>query len=132
MSTETLSSDNTYSVTEAILRFLFPEISSQGLESIHALIRKTGHVSEYFVLGLLLFRAFRGDSAVFWKWRWPILAVSVLALWAGSDELHQRFVSTRTTSLIDVGIDVVGGILAQCAIVFWYRRRWRRRPSEIL
>jgi len=35
-----------------------PKISSQELRLIHTMIRKTSHVIEYFVLGLLLFRAF--------------------------------------------------------------------------
>jgi VanZ family protein len=113
MSTETFSSENTFSLTEAFLRFLVPRISSQEMGLIHAFIRKAGHVTEYFILGLLLFRAFRGGSAAPWNWRWSFFAVVVVVLWAVSDEFHQSFVATRTASAVDVGIDTVGGILAQ-------------------
>jgi VanZ family protein len=69
MSTETFSSQNTLSVVETILRFLIPKISSQEVDLIHAFIRKSGHVIGYFILGLLLFRAFRGGSIGSWNWR---------------------------------------------------------------
>lgn len=88
---------------------------------IHALIRKAGHVIEYFVLGLLLFRTFRGGSISSWNWRWSFFAVIVVVLWAASDEFHQSFVSTRTASAVDVGIDTAGGIFAQFAGALWHR-----------
>ena len=123
MSTETFSSQNTFSLTEAVLRFLVPGISSQEMALIHAFIRKAGHVIEYFILGLLLFRAFRGGSAASWNWRWSFLAVMVVLLWAAGDEFHQSFVPARTASAVDVGIDTVGGIIAQFVGALWDRYR---------
>jgi VanZ family protein len=123
MSTETFSSQNTFSLTEAFLRFLVPRISSQEMGLIHVFIRKVGHVTEYFILGLLLFRAFRGGSVASWNWRWFFFAVIVVVLWAVSDEFHQSFVPTRTASAVDVGIDTVGGILAQFVSALRYRYR---------
>jgi len=43
--------------------------------------------------------------------------------WAAIDELHQSFVPARTGSIVDVGIDMTGGILAQVMIVLVYRYR---------
>ncbi len=106
---------------ETLLRFVVSQISSQEIDFIHTFIRKAGHVIEYFVLGLLLFRTFRGSSASLWNWRWSFLAILVVALWAISDEVHQSYVSTRTASAVDVGIDTVGGILAQFVAVLWHR-----------
>ncbi len=123
MSTETFSSENTFSWTEVLLRFLAPNISAQEMVFIHGLIRKAAHVIEYFVLGLLLFRTFRGRSTLLWNWRWSFFAVIVVFLWAASDEFHQSFVSTRTASAVDVGIDTAGGILAQFVAAFWHRYR---------
>jgi VanZ family protein len=125
MSTETFSSQNTFSWIETLLRFWVPKISSQEMAFIHALIRKAAHVVEYFVLGLLLFRTFRGNSTLLWNWRWSFLAVLGVALWAAGDELHQSFVSTRTASAVDVGIDTAGGILAQFVVALWnqYRKK---------
>jgi VanZ family protein len=90
---------------------------------IRAFIRKAGHVIEHFILGLLLFRAFRGGSAASWNWRWFWGALIVVVLWAAIDELHQSFVPARTASIVDVGIDIAGGILAQLVIAIGYRYR---------
>ena len=123
MSTGTFSSQNTFSFMEAALRFFLPKISTQELDLIHAMIRKSGHVTEYFILGLLLFRAFRGDSIGSWNWRWSFFAVILVALWAAGDEFHQSFVPTRTASVVDVVLDTAGGVLAQFAIISWHRYR---------
>jgi VanZ family protein len=123
MSTETFSSENTFSWIETVLRFLVPEISHQDMGLIHALIRKAAHVIEYFILGLLLFQAFNSGSTAGWNWRWSFFAVIVVVLWASIDELHQSFVPTRTGSLLDVGIDIAGGILSQFVIALWRRHR---------
>ena len=106
-----------------VLGLLIPKISSQELNLIHVVIRKAAHVVEYFVLGLLLFRTFRGNSPSPWKWRWSFFAVIAVALWAAGDEFHQSFVSTRTASAVDVGIDTAGGILAQFIAALWHRCR---------
>jgi len=123
MSTETFSSENTFSWLEMVLGLLVPKISSQELSLIHAVIRKAGHVTEYFILGLLLFRSFRGGSISAWNWRWSFFAVLVVVLWAVSDELHQSFVLTRTASAVDVGVDTAAGILAQFVGALWHRCR---------
>src|SRR5271157_2211537 len=86
MSTDTFSSQNTFSWIEMLLRFLVLKISFQEIVPLHTLIRKTAHVTEYFVLGLLLFRTFRGGSTSSWSWRWPLLAAIIVVLWAASDE----------------------------------------------
>jgi VanZ family protein len=95
------------------------------VELIHGLIRKAGHATEYFVLGILLFRAFRGGSTEEKVWRWALLAAVVTVFYAASDEFHQSFVSTRTPSFWDVGIDSAAGFFSQVAGVVWYRRRQR-------
>jgi VanZ family protein len=119
MSTDTFSAKHTSLIIEPILRFLMPEISSQELDMIHGLIRKCGHVVEYFVLGLFLFRAFRASFIRSRIWYWVFPSIIGVVLYAASDEFHQSFVSARTASIIDVGIDTTGGILSQIACVFW-------------
>jgi VanZ family protein len=125
MSTGTFSSENTASYVETVLRFFIPKISSHELNSIHALFRKSGHFIEYFILGLLLFRAFRGSSIRSWNRRWSFFAVILVVLWAAGDELHQSFVLTRTASVSDMVIDIAGGVLAQFAILL--RHVYRRK-----
>ena len=125
MSTSTFSAENTFSVIGAVIHFLIPRVSSEKVVLIHALIRKLAHVFEYFILGLLLFRAFRGHATDWWTWRWFLFTSIVVLLWAAGDEYHQSFVPTRTASIIDVGIDMVGGILGAIVSALWHRYRNR-------
>lgn len=123
MSTETFSSENTSPFLGKVLLVLVPGISSQAAEWIHLVIRKAAHVTEYFVLGLLVFRAFRGGFASSWNRRWPFFTILVVVLFAVLDELHQSFVPAREASIVDVGIDTAGGFLAQLVIVLRHRSR---------
>jgi len=120
-STETFSDDQTASMVKEILVYLFPALSEEAFLLIHMFLRKAAHVTEYFVLGLLLFRALRGGSGASWNWRWSFFSLVVVVLWAAVDELHQSFIPARTASIVDVGIDITGGILAQLVIVLAYR-----------
>ncbi len=117
MSAGTFSSEHTSRFIAPLLHFLFPWLSPQDMDLIHELIRKAGHVSEYFVLGLLLFRAFHSDSAQGWHPRWTIYTVIGVIIYAVGDEFHQSFVAARGASLVDVGIDSAGGILSQIAVM---------------
>jgi VanZ family protein len=123
MSTGTFSAQNTSLIIEPILHFLMPSISQEKMAMIHGVIRKFGHVTEYFILGILLFRAFRGGSKELRNLRWAFSSLLVVVLYAASDEFHQSFVIARTASLFDVAIDTLGGILAQGVSVLWHLNR---------
>lgn len=123
MSTGAFSAENTSFIVEPILHFLMPSMIPEKVSLIHEIIRKLGHVTEYFILGILLFRAFRSGSKELLNWRWAFYSVLVVMFYTASDEFHQSFVSSRTASLFDVAIDTVGGILAQGVSVVWYRIR---------
>ena len=119
-STGFFSSDNTFRAEKKFLGFLIPDISTQEVVWINSFIRKAAHVFEYFILGLLLFRAFRGGSNSSFHWQWSLFALTVVVIWAAGDEFHQFFVPTRSASPADVGIDTAGGMLAQFASALWY------------
>jgi VanZ family protein len=121
MSTGMFSSENTSQLIVPLLNFIFPGLAPHQVDMIHGLLRKAGHVAEYFLLGLLFFRAFRSSSLQTWDIRWTTYTIIGVVLYAASDEFHQTFVSSRTASLIDVGIDSAGGILSQMAIIL----RWK-------
>ncbi len=125
MSTGTFSAENTSLIIEPILSSLMPSLLPEKVEMIHGVIRKLGHVIEYFILGILLFRAFRSGSRELRIRRWAFSSFLVAMLYAASDEFHQAFVATRTASLFDVGMDTVGGILAQGVSVLWQLSRQR-------
>jgi VanZ family protein len=128
MSTGMFSAHNTYFFLEPVVRFFFPSISHRRIVMIHNLARKAAHVTEYFAIGLLLFRAFRSGSNDRRYLSWAFSSIVVIALLAAADEYHQSGVATRTASVMDVGIDTTGGILAQCASVLWNYLR-RKNPS---
>ena len=113
MSTGSFSSDQTSRFIVPLVHFLFPSLLPHDVDLIHGLIRKTGHVAEYFVLGILSFRAFRGGSSKIWHLRWTVFVMILVVLFAVTDEIHQSLVASRTASVVDVGIDLVGGILSQ-------------------
>src|SRR5712691_8575498 len=74
-----------------------PSLSS-GLGDWDYVLRKGAHMTEYAVLGALLFRALEREVPAF------LGAVA----YAVSDELHQHFVHGRHASPVDVAIDSVG------------------------
>ena len=121
MSTGMFSSEHTSGIIIPILNFLYPGLEPHQADMIHGLLRKAGHVTEYFLLGILFFHALRSNSLQKWRLRWTIYAIIGVVFYAVSDEFHQTFVSSRTASLVDVGIDSVGGILSQIAITL----RWK-------
>ena len=121
MSTGTFSASNTSRIIEPLLRYLMPHMPDADVKLILGAIRKLAHVTEYFILGLLLFRAFRSDSGNLKAWRWAFYSLFAVMLFAAGDEFHQSFVGTRTASIMDVGMDTLGGLLAQCAIMLWNR-----------
>lgn len=123
LSSGTFSFDNTSTVIEPILRYFLPTISGAEVRLIHGLIRKLAHGIEYFVLGLLLFRALRGTIGDAKPVLLVLYSLIALSLFAGADEYRQSFDDTRTSSMIDVGIDMLGGFLGLCVIFFWYRSR---------
>ena len=123
MSTGMFSAQNTFDVLQKFLRSFDPAISNSTVRLINNSIRKAGHVTEFFISGLLVFRAFRAGSTEPRMMRWALLSIVFVVLFAASDEYHQSFVATRTASVLDVCIDSGGGILAVCYSML---RRYRK------
>jgi len=74
------------------------------------ILRKIAHMTEYFILAALLYRAFRGSFklSAFHFTFWPLF---LSFLYAVSDEVHQAFVPTRDPSAKDVFIDTIGIVI---------------------
>jgi VanZ family protein len=122
MSTDAFSARNTYRFIDPVIRFFAPLLSRKEIYFVHSVIRKAAHVIEYFILGVMLFRAFRAGSKERLWMKWSATSLLVVAFYAAADEIHQAFVSTRTSSALDIGIDAMGGLLAQFFSILWYRR----------
>ena len=115
-SSDTFAGENTGRLLGPLLRYLLPHLSDGTIEWINLALRKLGHFSEYFVLAVLLGHALREEPAR----RRAAIVLALTALYAVSDELHQMFVPSRTASLGDIAIDVVGGV---CGILWAHLRR---------
>jgi VanZ family protein len=97
---------------EIIIRIVGHPLPPREFNVVHFLIRKAAHLTEYFILGALGFRAVRGDGAG-WRTRWALIAVALAVAVATADEWHQFFVLSRTSSGWDVLLDAAGATLAQ-------------------
>ncbi len=118
-STGWFSSAQTEHVAVPVLHWLLPGASPQTLLLVHYFIRKLAHLTEFGVLGLLLYHALkeiRGGRAV------AIACTLLLAVaFAGLDEFHQIFVPGRTPSVRDVGLDGAGATLVLALRLFLSR-----------
>ena len=76
------------------------------IEGLQHPVRKAAHVTEYFILALLVMLPLYAYQV---KWHKLLLITFALCiLFASSDELHQCFVAERGPSVKDVAIDGIG------------------------
>ena len=111
-STGAFTSDNTSRFIVPILHFFLPHASAETLDFLHHIIRKCAHLTEYFILSMLILRGIRaGEKGM--HVRWALVTILIIAGYAALDEYHQSFVPGRTAAVGDVLIDTSGGIAAQ-------------------
>lgn len=130
-STGNFSAGNTSRIIGPLVLWLFPDTSPETMLAIHAVTRKIAHLAEYALLGILAARAFRGSPRAALRDRWFIVSLALVVVYALVDEYHQSFVPSRTGTIYDSLIDIVGGFAALIAV----RRRdrsslGRRRASN--
>ena len=130
-SSDAMSAHHTFLIP--LIKWLFPGVSPHLLGVIQHLIRKWWHVTEYAILGTLVWNALARPFVVKpagWPWKTAGLTILICALYAASDEFHQSFVPSREASVVDVMIDICGsstGLAAVWVFGLWRRaRRWRR------
>jgi VanZ family protein len=120
LSSDSFAAPNTSRILTPFLRWLFPDISSRELYQAHVFVRKSAHLTEYAVLGLLAFRALRLSLDVS-ALRLALMTLGLVLSVAGIDELRQATLDTRTGSVTDVAIDFTGGAIGVLAIVALHR-----------
>jgi VanZ family protein len=132
-STATMSTDNTSHWLYPLWVRLFGPISAGHWAEVHHLIRKTGHFVGYGLVSVAFFHGFRYTlhriAVSHWDlWRRAaVLAVLSTLLIAVLDEFHQSFLPSRTSSPIDVCIDLCGAIVAQLFVLLVIQL-FSRRP----
>jgi VanZ family protein len=126
-SSAAFSSEYTSKFLGPLIHWLFPGLSAEATAEIVFYLRKTGHVTEYAVLALLLWRARlkpKPGAVQPWNGLEARRVLLLTALYAATDELHQCFVPSREARIHDVMLDTAG---AACALLLlWLVGRWRR------
>jgi len=93
------------------IRSVFPGLSPEGVTLVHELIRAFAHIFEFFVLGLLLSLAIHRLHLRISGFKKGVLIFVLLCLFALGDEVRQSLVALRHASPVDVGLDLVGGVM---------------------
>ena len=128
-STGEFSSENSSRFVRPFLLWLFPGMSEGQLAGVHFLTRKASHLAEYAILAFLARRAFAQSSRVFIRYWWFEMALILVVLCSFVDEFHQSFDPSRSASILDCVIDVVGGL----SVLFLFRiydRRSSRNENQ--
>jgi VanZ family protein len=127
-SSDSHSAAHSSRIIAPLLRWLWPELSEEAVHAVVLFVRKCGHVAEYAVLALLLWRALRRPGqpgSAPWRWSDAGLALALAALYAASDEFHQSFVPSRQGCVQDVLLDTASAGLALLGL--WAAGRLRKR-----
>ena len=120
-STSAFSSDETSKVIIPFLNFLLHNPTQEQLLFLHHVIRKAAHVTEYCMLAMLVYRAFKVDVSNPAVVR--LLTMVFIAVTASVDEFHQSFVPSRGPSVFDIGLDCIGGLIALALMWAWRTSR---------
>src|SRR5262245_62176234 len=129
-STDAFSGDNTGSLLWKVVSFIYPGATREMFDSIHFYVRKAGHFTEYAILALLLFRAFRSGARERWRLRWALFSLLVAFLYASLDEYHQTFTRRRTGSVYDSLIDTSGAATALVLLWLFGRKIEKNQPQR--
>ena len=109
-----------------VFLWIFPQASEATLATVHFLLRKAGHFTEYAILALLAARAFRSSTRELLRTRWFWLSLLLVVVYALGDEFHQSFVPSRTASIYDSMIDTFGGLTALALLSIRKQRTHRQ------
>lgn len=104
---------------------------------INYFVRKGGHFTEYFILGVLLVAAFSSSGKA--RISRAGISLAICFLYACSDEFHQSFVDGRGPAFFDVCIDTTGALFGiaisfglACMIFMILARKKAKKSKNLL
>lgn len=127
-STDAFSANETSKLIVPALTYLFPALSLEQIDFWHIFIRKSSHITEYFILAVLACRCFKYEEIDPLSTRLKTITLVLLA--ALLDEWHQTFTAFRGPSIVDVGYDCLGGVWALWIVNAY--ENWHLRSHSIL
>ena len=118
LSGDSFQSSRTLIALQYWVAFFDLPISATNIVLLHGVLRKSAHFGEFFVLGILLYRALSGKLATFRVKLacWVLILGLLLAL---ADEFRQVLANHRTPSVGDSALDFAGVIASQLWILLW-------------
>ena len=125
-STAGFSSEDTSRYIIPLLHWLFPHAVPDTLLLLHNILRKGGHVTEYFVLSLLLLRGIRAGRREA-HLAWALLVIAIVSGYAALDEWHQSWTPGRgglelSDILLDTTAGAAGQVIATLAVLAMRKR----------
>ena len=98
-----ISSNQSGSIADLIYNLF----NISNTEKVSLIVRKCAHVSEFFILGILVINLISKYNV---KYSY-LISFIVCVLYASSDEFHQLFVPGRSGQVTDIFIDMIGVVL---------------------
>ena len=107
-----------HNIVEIINKFIEMEDNQKDdvFFVVHHTIRKCAHLTEYFILTVLVFFLARNYGLK--RSVCAIISLGYCIVFATTDEIHQLFIEGRSGEIRDVLIDFSGGVLANVCIFF--------------
>lgn len=105
------------------LALLHLTVSAHTFDILHYSVRKLAHLTEYGIFSLLIYASFLDATDFEWRPRLALRSIVIAGLYSLTDEYHQSFVSNRTASIMDCGLDTMGAALATLIPLAWDRLR---------
>jgi VanZ family protein len=99
------SSSNQSNIIVTIISNIF---NINNLDILSYLIRKTAHLTEYAILGILTNNMIKNNNIKLY------IGLLICIIYAISDEIHQLFVEGRSGQISDVLVDFTGSIVGIC------------------
>jgi VanZ like family len=145
-STDMFGSDQTSRLIYPVVNWITLNLTGHAMDypfflQLHAVLRKVGHLTGYGLLCAVWFRAIRATARGhllrhsfewnwFWTHTWARNAFLMTALIASADEIHQRFLPSRTGEFRDVLIDSSGALIALGIAYIISRKSYQREQSR--
>ena len=89
-------------------------------ETLDLIVRKVGHMGVFGILSLLLWWSLATTTSRRRPWAWAFV---LTVLYAAGDEWHQGFTAGRHPSVLDVGIESSGALIALAVVGLILARR---------
>lgn len=114
-----ISSNQSGSIADLIYNLF----NISNTEKVSLIVRKCAHVSEFFILGILVINLVSKYNVK----HIYLISFIVCVLYASSDEFHQLFVPGRSGQVTDIFIDMIGTIFS--LLVMYLFNKFRKKVS---